>query len=82
MLLTPGLLTDAAGFTLLIPFVRNSLAGFLQRHFTNSVTTSFRASFSMGSRTFDSSSSASVTSDDSERPQVIVVDPKSPRIED
>ncbi len=35
VLMTPGLLTDLAGFALLIPFTRNRFKGWLKRQFEN-----------------------------------------------
>ncbi len=35
VLMTPGLLTDLAGFALLIPFTRNIFKGWLKRQFEN-----------------------------------------------
>ena len=45
LLLTPGLLTDTVGFSLLIPPVRSAIAAFIQRHAISSMAAHVRTSF-------------------------------------
>ena len=74
-LLTPGLLTDSAGFLLLVPAVRRRIAGYLQRRFADNVKFTFQSG-SFGTAQWTSAGMASSASDaPDERPQVRVVDP-------
>ena len=81
MLLTPGLLTDTAGFLLLIPAVRSAFATYLQRRFVSSVSAKFRSSVWVQSASSGSSFHAETPFNDAERPSVTVVEPDAGRIE-
>ena len=78
MLLTPGLLTDTAGFLLLIPAVRYALATYLQRRFVASVSAKFRSAVWVQS---GSSFHAETPFNETERPSVRVVEPDPDRID-
>lgn len=88
-LLTPGLITDTAGFVLLIPMVRNAIASKLQKHFISGVSSRFQSSVwvsgSAGpgfAEAFYAAQQAppEAASGDSARPTVVVVEPDPPRI--
>jgi UPF0716 protein FxsA len=81
MLLTPGLLTDTAGFLLLIPAVRFAFASYLQRRFVSSVSAKFRSSVWVQSGSAGSGFHAESTFNETERPSVVVVEPDVPKIE-
>jgi len=70
-LITPGLLTDCVGFSLLVPKIRNQLATFLVRWFKARTVATFQVnSWTMGPE-FQPDDS------DAEGPSVRVVDPDS-----
>lgn len=81
MLLTPGLLTDTAGFLLLIPPVRSIVASYLQRRFVSSVSAKFRSSVWVQSSSAGPGFHAETPFTESERPSVRVVEPDPDRIE-
>ncbi len=82
LLLTPGLLTDSVGFALLIPAVRMTIATHLQKRFVSSVTTSFRSSVWVNQAGTPFRTDTAEVSDEAERPQVRVVDPGQPRLDE
>ena len=51
LLLTPGFVTDAVGFTLMVPAVRISLARYLMKHWANKATVVSGSSFYYSSET-------------------------------
>jgi UPF0716 protein FxsA len=79
MLLTPGLLTDTAGFLLLIPPVRFAVAGLLQKRFANRVLGGVRSSVWATSFGTDAVDQKTVEPDSGTRPSVRVVDPGDSR---
>jgi UPF0716 protein FxsA len=86
-LLTPGIITDTAGFLLLIPQLRMALAGFFQKRLISTAVSGMKgsvwvSSFSTG---FPNSNSANPVdladpADLSERPSVQVIDPNQPKL--
>lgn len=81
MLLTPGLLTDTAGFLLLIPAVRYAVAIFLQRRFVSGVSAKFRSSVWVQSGSSGSGFHEETSFEETERPSVRVVEPDVPKID-
>lgn len=82
LLLTPGLLTDTAGFLLLIPAIRSAFATYLQRRFVTSVSAKFHSSVWVQSGSAGSGFNAETPFDKTQRPSVTVVEPDTPKIED
>lgn len=86
-LLTPGIITDTAGFLLLIPQLRMALARFFQKRLISTAVSGMKgsvwvSSFSTG---FPDSSSVNPVdlanpADLSERPSVQVIDPNQPKL--
>lgn len=81
MLLTPGLLTDTAGFLLLIPPVRYAFATYLQRRFVSGISAKFRSSVWMQSGSAGFGFDAKTPFNENERPSVVVVEPDVPKID-
>lgn len=81
-LLTPGIITDTAGFLLLIPQLRSAVARYAQKRLVSSAVNGMKgsvwvSSFSTG---FPNTTSANQR-DVSERPSVQVIDPNQPKLE-
>ena len=81
MLLTPGLLTDTAGFLLLIPAVRSAFASYLQRRFVSRMSAKFRSSVWVQSGSAGPGFHAETPCTESERPSVVVVEPNVPKLD-
>lgn len=90
-LLTPGLLTDTVGFSLLVPAVRSRIARHMQKKFVSGVSTRFRSSVwvssssSVGGSTFasaDEFQAHDANIGQPQQPQVRVIDPSqhNPRL--
>ena len=83
-LLTPGIITDTAGFLLLIPPVRNLVARWLQKRMVTRVVGSVSKNgsvwFSSFSTSFDSSPQPPFN-EPLDRPTVRVIDPNEPKLE-
>lgn len=82
LLLTPGILTDTAGFLLCIPFVRNAVAGWLQKRMVMKVVNGVKGStwVSSFSASFSTSPPGPAPADQAfERPSVRVIDPNEGR---
>lgn len=80
-LLTPGIITDTAGFLLLIPQLRMALARFVQKRLISTAVSGMKgsvwvSSFSTG---FPNSNSADSV-DLSEGPSVQVIEPNQPKL--
>lgn len=80
-LLTPGIITDTAGFLLLIPQLRMALARYIQKRLISTAVTGMKgsvwvSSFSPSLSDADPAHPNSV--DSSERPSVQVIDPNQP----
>ena len=91
LLLTPGLLTDTVGFSLLIPAVRTAIASRIQKYAFSSASTHFRGSVwvsgnaGAGRSPFESTAQfAGAEEPQLQQPQVRVVDPAKdgPRLPD
>ena len=70
-LITPGLLTDCVGFSLLIPYVRSVLGRMLTRWFKERTVTTFQATASWTATDFPTDAAP-----EEEGPSVRVVEPK------
>jgi len=81
MLLAPGLLTDSVGFLLLFPPARSAITTWLQKRFVTSVATHVRGSVWVSSVPPESMSGSNASPDELQRPQVRVIDPHEPRID-
>lgn len=80
-LLTPGIITDSAGFLLLIPQVRSTIARYVQKRLVSGAVNGIKgsvwvSSFSTG---FPHTTSAS-EGNGSERPSVQVIEPNQPKL--
>jgi UPF0716 protein FxsA len=86
-LLTPGIITDTAGFLLLIPQLRMALARFFQKRLISTAVSGMKgsvwvSSFSTGFPDSNSANPVDLTdpSELSERPSVQVIDPNQPKL--
>lgn len=81
-LLTPGIITDTAGFLLLIPQLRSAIALYAQKRLVSSAVNGIKGSVwvSSFSTSFPNTTSSN-QSDVSERPSVHVIDPNQPKLE-
>ena len=83
-LLTPGIITDTAGFLLLIPQLRVALARFFQKRLISTAVSGMKgsvwvSSFSTGFPNSNSENPVDLA-DLSERPSVQVIDPNQPKL--
>jgi UPF0716 protein FxsA len=86
-LLTPGIITDTAGFLLLIPQLRMALARFVQKRLISTAVSGLQgsvwvSSFSTGVPRPDSADSVDLSDpiDSAQRPSVQVIDPNQPKL--
>ena len=80
-LLTPGILTDTAGFLLLIPQLRMSIARYAQKRLIGSAVSGIKGSVWVSSFSTGFPNTASTNQGDvSERPCVQVIDPNQPKL--
>lgn len=81
LLLTPGMITDTAGFLLLIPPVRNAFARFVQKRLASRTVSSAHGSVWVSSFTTNvAQSPASEFPNPAQRPSVRVIEPNEGRI--
>ena len=83
-LLTPGIITDTAGFLLLIPPVRNVIARWLQKRMVTRVVGSVSKNGSVWFSSFSTSFGSSPQppfNEPLDRPTVRVIDPNEPKLE-
>lgn len=80
-LLTPGIITDTAGFLLLVPQLRMSIARYAQKRLVGSAVNGIKGSVWVSSFSTDFPNTASTNQGDvSERPGVQVIDPNQPKL--
>lgn len=86
-LLTPGIITDTAGFLLLIPSLRMALARFFQKRLISTAVSGTKgsvwvSSFSTGFPNSNSENPVDLAdpADLTERPSVQVIDPNQPKL--
>jgi UPF0716 protein FxsA len=80
-LLTPGIITDTAGFLLLIPQLRSAIARYAQKRLVNSAVNGIKGSVWVSSFSTDFPGANPVNPVDvSERPSVQVIDPNQPML--
>jgi UPF0716 family protein affecting phage T7 exclusion len=83
-LLTPGIITDSAGLLLLVPPIRNVVAGWLQKKMVTRVVGSVSKNGSVWFSSFSTSFGTSphqAFNESSERPSVRVIDPNEPKLQ-